>query len=310
MARRKASDALTQGADALREARRFLAQLQASKQVRRKLTDQERRARDRAIKRAKDAELRAQRAELRAYGLYETRGAELTRGRKQRIRRAHIALENYKRNAIYAPLPKGKAAKRQVEGIVKRHGGKVTRRGVFVEREAGEMRLPGTSTRLIRDRETGLWEIEQIRVGETQTITSHVYLDSLEALEAQEKVLKRKFDGLAKNLAKDERVRFTIGGPNGNVSRRAFSSWETFKVYVMAYRRDPRAQASFMASLVVYVAARTSPGVRDYRVPVAWADRLGRRREAAADHLYDGGLFPKNKPRRSKALRGRKPGKP
>lgn len=310
MPRRKRSEALAQGEVLLHAARQQLAQLQAERQVRRRSTDKERKAADRALKRAKDAELRAQAAELRAYGLFQAKGSALTRGRKQRIRAAHITLENYKRNAVYAPLPKGKAAKRQVQGIVARHGGKVTRKGVFVARESGEMQQRGTTTRLVRDRETGLWEIEQVRRGETMTVTSHIYLDGLEALEAQEKILKRKFERLVKGLGKNERIRFTIGGPNGNVSRRAFSSWETFKVYVMAYRRDPRAQASFMASLVIYIAAQTSPSARDYRVPVAWADKLGRRRDAAPEHLYDGGLFPKNKTRRRKAQKGRKPGKP
>lgn len=305
MPRRKRSDALTQASQRVTEAQRSRAQAEANKLAAGRKSSKIQQA---AVKRAKDSELRAQRAELRAYGLYEAKGTELTRGRKQRIRRAYAALENYKRNAVFAPLPKGKAAKQQVQGIVKRHGGKVTRRGVFVEREQGEMRQAGTTTRLVRDRSTGLWEIEQIRVGETQTITSHIYLDGLEALEAQEKLLKKKFDRLAAGLAKNERIRFVIGGPNGNVSRRAFSNWASFKVYVMAYRRDPRAQASFMASLVVYVAARTSPSVRDYRVPVAWADKLGRRRDAAPEHLYEGGLFPKNKVRRRKTRRGRKPG--
>lgn len=292
----------------------------------------------RAVIRAKDAELRAQLSALRSLGLYDVKistpaetiqgvgiklralvtgdGTErtpaLTRGRKQRIRAAYKELEALQRSAIYAPYPSIKPEeKAKVAALVKSGGGRVTRKGVFIKRDEGEMRAG--ETQLVRERDTGLYKIVQInrytdKRGRRKTVRAEAYLDGIEALERQEAALRKRFDRAKAGLGKNERIRFAIGGPNGNISRASFSSWETFRARVMAYRRDPRAQATFMASLTVYVASTESPRSRTYRQPVAWVDNAGRLHRPGSDNLYGGELFPvpdSNKKRKSPRRRNR-----
>ena len=264
-------------------------------------------------KRATEANLRAEMAQLATFGLYNPKGRALTKSRKATIRKRFIEYEDLQRHAVFAPFPTRKKSERsKIASEVTRSGGKATRRGVFLPREEGELRKG--DVRLVKDRATGLWEARQTyrytnAQGERRTITATRYLEGAEALERQEAILRRKFDAMQKSLGKNEAIRFTIGGPQGNVSRASFRSWDAFKRRVMAYRRDPRAQASFMASLTVYVAAKESPQSRRYRVPVAWADKRGRRRNAAPENLYAGGLFPMPKADR-RDRRGRKRRKP
>ena len=291
------------GSEALANARKRLAQAEAERAARAKLSTKEKRQFDRRIQAAKSAELRAELQQVRAFGFYTPRlqpgesVAALTRSRKAAVRRAFRQLEAVQKGHVFASYPRTtKQTKKQIAQQVKAQGGRPTRKGVFLPREEGELRKG--STRIVRDKATGLWQAEQVyrytdRMGVRREIKVERYLDGADALMRQEESLKKRFDRMAADLPKDQAIRFTIGGPNGNVSRRAFRNWRQFIAYVNGYRRDPAAQASFMASLTIYTAGKESLRSHEYRVPVAWADRAGRRHEAAPEMLYEGGRFPK-----------------
>lgn len=293
--------------DALLAARRQLEQAKAERAARATLSKSERRQSDRAIASARNAELRAQLAQVRALGLYTPKGNALTKGRKEAIRKAARQAEALTKGAIFVAKPtRSKSAWREIGAKVRAQGGTVTRKGAFLPREGGE--LSKGSAKLVRDPETGMWVAEQVyhytdREGHRRTVSASLFLDGPEALSQQQEKLRKRFDRLQSTLGKNEAIRFTIGGPQGNVSRASFRTWDAFERRVMAYRRDPRAQATFLASLTVYVARHERDGVRSYRVPVAWADKAGRRRDASPENLYPGGLFPapkRRKPQRRK----------
>lgn len=287
---------------ALREARRDQAQAEANRLARANETAADKRKRRAAEDKVYRAELEA----LRRAGIYSPKRHEgertltLTKSRKAAIRRGVAELDSLADRTVFVAYPKSAKARKTIATQVTKQGGKATRTGVFLPREEGELRRG--STRFVHDRSTGLWEVRQSytytnQAGERVTVGQTRFLDGAAALERQEAKLRKRFQALEAGLEKNQAVRFTIGGPNGNVSRASFRTWDNFKARVLGYRRDPAAQAAFMESLTVYVAERESPRAKSYRVPVAWADKRGRKHTAAPENLYPGGLFPKPKSR-------------
>jgi hypothetical protein len=291
-------------ASALEAARRAVAQAKANKAAAGRQTPAQTAKANRAIERAKERELKAQTAELRAVGMFQPKAGELTRGRKQRIRAAHRELEDRKQDSYFAAYPTQVAAeKRKIAALAKSQGDQVTRRGVFVPREMGEMR--GAAV-VVKERGTGLWKIKitnrftDKKTGKRRVRTSEKYLDGMEAIAAVEPMLQRRVERAIAGLGKGEGIRFTIGGPMGNVSRATFHNWEGMRKYLESYRKDPRAMAAFMASLTIYTVRKERPTSGTYRVPTGWVDAAGRLHEAAPENLYGGELFPVNRRRKGK----------
>lgn len=256
-----------------------------------------------AARRLRESVLRGMLRELKKTGLYNPRKApgekilKLTRSRASSIRAAFQRLGDLSRRSVFAKFPRraGKEAG-EIGKEVERIGGTITRTGAFLPREEGELRRGEAVFR--RNRQTGIWTARQTytwtdkKTGARRTQSAELFLAGPEALEAQEKALRKYFEAAAKGMGPNQAIRFAIGGPQGNVSRRSFRSWDVFSNYVRGYRRDPRAQATFMASLTIYRVERETPRATRYRVPVGWVNARGRYQEAAPEMLWPGGILP------------------
>lgn len=303
MARRKSGGPITQGAKALEKARVRLAEIRATKQASRSLSDSAKARLETATRKAKLAEIKAQYAAVKSAGLYQPTGAELTRGRKQRLRAAYRKLEDLSKKTVFARYPSVKPAEKdKVAALITKRGGVATKRGVFLPVEGGETRRGDTS--LVRDRETGLYEI-RLKYQRSTGYQGQVryFIDGLASIEAQEKKLKKQFDAMVLAKKKNQALRFVIGGPNGNVSKRSFQSWDVFRQYLNHYRRDPAAMASFMAELSVIMVEKIGRETTYRQVTGQWADKRGRVREVAPDYLFDGGVLPRPKRQTRKGTR-------
>lgn len=303
------------GADALADARTQLLQLEANRQARGRLDRAEARQFAREKRRLKTRELQLEYEQVRRLGFYTPRletgerltAATATKKRAATIRKAFRQLEALQRGAVFAPYPTRSQAQRKVIARqVRAGGGKVTKRGVYLPRAEREARAP--AGKLVRDA-SGDW-IMQVPVrwtgqgGQQHVQTEYRALDGARDLTNQEARLKARFDAL--QLGKNERVRFRIGGADGNASRLSFRSFEAMQRHMLRYRKDARATATFMRSLTMYVVTKPSPRSRVYNTPVAWVDAKGRRREASTENL--GGVMvnePRTKGRKRRSPKGR-----
>ena len=261
------------GSAALADARRRLAQLEAERQARGKMSAREIAAATKKAAKARDAEYRAKARTLAELGLYNPKVDEaglplaLTPWRKRQINAGWREAEALATGAVFAEMP-GKASKTQRAEIrreVERAGGRITKTGIFLPRAEREMRQP--KGRLTFDKQLGLWTVKvRKKVGrgsDTRTITETRPLAGADALERLQGRFIKKFDKAPFDPRK-ERLRFIIHGRN--VSKRSFRDLASLFKYANAYRSTARAQATFLDSLTIIRVVKTPEG--EWRKPV------------------------------------------
>lgn len=292
-ARKKQPDAvLDLGSRILAEARRARVQAEMHARFASRMSERDKKKVYRAVDRARDKETQAQLIQVVNLGIYSPRlhRPELTPAQKRTVKKKFRLATLLAERGVFAPFPKGstRKTKNTLIKLAQQRGGQGTSKGIFVLRSDKELKQG--RGKIIRERDTGLYKIQVVktfksRKSGTVTRTEQRYLDGESAIIAVEKKLKAR---LAKMTVRpNERLRFAIGGTDGNISHRAFNSLEKMIEYASAYRGTTADRANFLASLTIYKVAKKG---KYYDLPVSYLDAKGRERDADADmvqHFMD-----------------------
>lgn len=316
-ARKKQADPVFDlGNQIIAQARHRRVQLEASYKATKKSNQARRRELLKELSKAKTAELRAETVQLQQLGLYSPilSGPEFTRGQKQTIRRKYRLAQELSKYGAFAPYPKSisKSEKSRLITMTRKRGGQATKKGIFLLRNEKELKtLKG---KLKYEKDTGLYKMVvtkrfKNKEGRIVIRTEQRYLDGESAMIAVEAKIRKRIEKI--KLRPGERLRFAIGGPDGNLSHSSFANFEQLMRYTEHYRNTPEGLASFRASLTIYT-VREGRGGR-YNVPGRSVDIHGRQQATPGPDILAHFLKPragkaKRTPRKGAAIRAKNKG--
>lgn len=248
---RDAVQALKRGQEALEAAQKHLRTLEVKRRFRPSMDAKGKRDFDKSLKAAKDADFRERLKVVKSYGLYSPVENTLTPSRKAAINKATRQLDALSNGAVFASTSgMSKKVRKEIERDVKREGGKVTKRGVFLPRSAHEIKA--RTGKIVYDKDVGSYKIiVQKKTKTGKLIREDRYLKGKQSLENVTDRVQKKIGKL--KLAKNQRIRAVLGGANGNVTRRSFRTVKGLLNYLYHYRKDARALATFINQVSIIV---------------------------------------------------------
>lgn len=211
------------------------------------------------LKRIPDKDYKRMMRLEKTFGLYAPKSTKLTPARKRQIRQHWTQLEHLAKNAVFAEYPKDMSPKtrKTVARDVKRNYPKAPKpsaRGIWLPKSERQIISPVGTLRF--QKETGLYGVQVTKKTKKGYYAQEFrYIADASILEVKQASLQ-KFMDRKRQLRKNERLRFIIGG---NYSRQIFRNMKDLFAYAANYRRDDQARATFLDQLTIEVVSKGKP---------------------------------------------------